>query len=557
MENRTLAKLYVQAKKEKNYKKNTQYQEQILAIEGFSEEVDGVIINHEKIYMDIFDIKIDVMLSVDVHAKKPNKEVLNKKIDQLNELLSKFSDETRKTVYEKLAKCYSDVAAIYKPYKKNQEAITALLNKALDAGIPASCLSDFIETYKAGLDEETFESFSKLYNDTVAVESNEKVLKDLEQVLPNYEYVGLREATAFAPNSMYVVNVEPDQSLCIELFKNHLEQENSITQEEKAILTDSNAKIEIELFYYPLVFLKWNEEPSRYRYVYKREYYSGGVTTTSTNTGSFNYGGGTITSRELAGMIISGKSVGEIADCEVNYYDMPKETASEGKYIAVDKDKQYFNPYTYALRNSFGRSNPLYEAKAAICKELGVSSDSYNVTVEKIESGRITYDPITTFYVPMFGIKISNNNYVAKGVINAYDNSKVAITSLGKIDENGFYQSLQKEKSESAGKYKPKKKSFFSKLFLILSIIATGFGIYKSFLLDDLPAKIVFVLPAILSLIFSIIGVKKPHRKIGKVCIVLAFIALLAFVGICFMAGGNIGCSGNGEAVNPGFFLIR
>ncbi len=556
MENRTLAKLYVQTKKEKNYEKNTQYQEQILAIEGFSEEVDGVIINHEKIYMDIFDIKIDVMLSVDVHAKKPNKEVLNKKIDQLNELLSKFSDETRKTVYEKLAKCYSDVAAIYKPYKKNQEAITALLNKALDAGIPASYLKAFLDTYKVGLDEETATKLSKLYHESEKLLKSEKMLKEIEQALPTAKYEGVEDVAKYGPefsNAIGIIDCELDKNLCIELFKNYLDSKSSLTQEEKAVLTDQDAIIEAELFYFPIGILKWRKEPNRYRYIYKHESYSSSVTTTSTNKGTFNFGGGTTVTTETypkygSECVEDYYKITDAAEVGLsNFQTTPKPLDLEGKYIQVNLPKKLYTPSSLICKTS--------DAKAAIIKEIGCMD--YEVKVELLESGELTYEALGLVYIPMFGIKISNNNYVAKGVINAYDNSKVAITSLGKIDENGFYQSLQKEKSESAGKYKPKKKSFFSKLFLILSIIATGFGIYKSFLLDDLPAKIVFVLPAILSLIFSIIGVKKPHRKIGKVCMVLAFIALLAFVGICFMAGGNIGCSGNGETVNPGFFLIR
>ncbi len=104
----------------------------------------------------------------------------------------------------------------------------------------------------------------------------------------------------------------------------------------------------------------------------------------------------------------------------------------DGAYIVADvnnqRGKRYAIPNNCIIRED--------DARKAIAKELGVDSN-YDLSVSVINNSSAIYDPMALVYVLVLAIKISNNGYTAKGVVNMADPSKISVKTVAHIDENG------------------------------------------------------------------------------------------------------------------------
>lgn len=545
MENKTLAKLYLQARKEGS--QSFEYAEQILAIEGFNENVDGEIVTHDRIWAGRLDDEMKYLSNKKL-CKSFTKDMLMKKIEVVNDIYNHVSSEIKPVMKKAVGKCYCLVAEYMKPYKKNVETLSSLLNLALDNDISTLNLKDFNEKYYYFIDEETRERFNIKHSKEI----NDLNIKELESVLPEYKYEGFVEVATYAPsvhNAIGVIKGTNDKDFLLELFKNKLSKKSGVTEEAMQSFRNPDAKIETELFYYPVVLLKWHREPNHYHYNYKKEYAS----VTRRYEGTFDFGGGDGVSFESVGPHDAINDLESLVkDCVTLDADR-KELDVDGTYIVADVDNS--SGKRYAIPNNCIISER--DAKAAIARELGVDND-YSLSISVINNSSAIYEPMALVYVPVLAIKISYNGYVAKGVMNTVDTSKIKVKTVGHIDENGKLTYLTNRDVKSPKKYKTShRKSIISMLVLILSIIGLGLCGYKSFSQGhmELVPQIIAVSPGILGLVLSIVGTLKYHKKVGKFCTALAFICFIGslVIAFVFLSGGGDSSSMSGgefEALN-------
>lgn len=222
-----------------------------------------------------------------------------------------------------------------KPYKKNVETLSALLNLALDLDISTLYLKDYEEKYYYLVDEERRERFYKKH----AKEVNDLNIKELESVLPKYEYEGIEEVITYGPsvkNAIGVIKGTDDKDFLLELFKNRLSDKSGMTEEIIQVFRSPDAKVETKVFYYLVMLLSWHREPNHYQYKYKHEY----ATWTKRYEGTFDFGGGDGISFESVGLYNAVEDLESLVkDCVGLNVDRG-ELDVDGTYIVADVNNQ-------------------------------------------------------------------------------------------------------------------------------------------------------------------------------------------------------------------------
>ncbi|MCH5151403.1 MAG: hypothetical protein J1F65_01945 [Clostridiales bacterium] len=508
MDNKTLAQLYLHAKNQRDYSGMSEYEKQILAIEGFDEE--GV--TADTIYCDRL---LSYCTTIKSLAAKQAKKHENSILGYLKDAENYFAKLKVKSQWAcaTLGTCYSCAALCYNAKDEGKAKIAAIVERAKTNGLPLENLSELCKN--RGLSEQLRAEINDAINAAGKAKFDAEQIELLQHTLPDLNYYenGVQAAAqieSFGSDVGAAVLQAQDQAFCVELFKKAAR--SKLTEQNVAdALNSEKAQIDVSLFYVPVGIVNWEATPAHYRWSWESgSYYA---------NGSFDYGANSLmTCQDLAGSAnrLLGNTAGKL-EIEANNNSLKRlQMVADAKYVVANNDDL---PVPSVLVHTVD------EAKNAIAKETG--RDAYLIKIELINKARYIYDVKGIMYVPFYAIRIVSGDYVAKGTVNAYYSQDVTVDDVAKVANGSYYSYLGKKFKEGEAVKPPKRRiglKIVSGLALLAAIamIAVNFILQGSFFLTNA------LYPAAASLVLWILTLKGKKKVLWGVLSILAAIASIA-----------------------------
>ena len=505
MDNKTLAQLYLHAKEQGNSKDIAEYEQQILAIDGF--DVEGI--NAQAIYEEHFSACcLNIVTLTDKHAKK-NVDKALECLQMAEDYYSKLQDKSY--LENKMGYCYCRVALCYDAKPEGKANIAGLVERALEKEIPLACLGDMCK--HKGLSDE----LRKLINEAITIKQKAAFLDErfnsLKQTLPNLSFVK-------STGKGYESSIVPaEKEFCVELFKKSLFASKTFENNPSVAdaLKSPDAAIEVKLFYLPMSCVRWQASTIQYNWSRADSFET---------SGTFEYNGWA--RHEYCGVAGSkgnsllGSTPNKVYQARVGL-DLPKQNLP----AKID----YMEPQTRSFSCPFRVSDAEYEAKAEFSKRMGMPTSAF--TIKATNRPNFSYDASEILYAPFYAVRIVNGNYIAKGTINAYYTDDVNIEDVASI-ENGYhsYYGVEFRPKDSV---KPVKKhkgiKIFSTIALILAIIAIVYNHITRGL------EVINVCAAIPAIVCWVLSFKSRKKVLWGV---LTLLLSIAAIGIAVMVYVNI-----------------
>ena len=505
MDNKTLAQLYLHAIEQRDHNGISEYEQQILAIDGFNEE--GV--TADTIYRNRLSVFCRYVKSwTEKHAQKNESRVLQ----DLSMAEKNFSNLQNKDdyAYATLGNCYSYAALCYNAKEEGRAKIAAIVERAKSNGVPLEYLRELCKN--RGLSEELRAEINNAINAAGKANFDAAQIEGLQQTLPNFSYYSNGAQAAAQIESLgngvgAGLLQAQEQLFCVELFKKAVY--GKVTdQNVLAALKSDEAKVDVSLFYVPVGIMSWEATPVHYRWSWESgSYYA---------HGTFDYGANSMFKcQDLAGSANSllGQTADKL-DAEFRNDTLKRQImVSDANYVLINYDE---------VPVPWGLSHSIDDAKKAIAKETG--RDAYQIKLEVVNKARYIYDVKGVMYVPFYAVRLVSGDYVAKGTINAYYATDVKIDDVANVANGNYYSYLGREFKQGKS-VRPEKRRIGLKVVSGLALLAAIALIVINFVLKGAFFVSYALYPVVPSLIFFILTFKTKKKVLWGVLTILTALA--------------------------------